>query len=60
MNKIEYKKVNYIFSINNCVGEGFDDSEFDVLFLTMPISDQTRVTQYAGRLHREDDNKKEI
>ena len=26
----------------------------------MPISGQTRVTQYAGRLHRKDDNKKEI
>lgn len=32
----------------------------DVLFLTMPISGQTRVTQYAGRLHRQDSNKKEI
>ncbi len=30
----------------------------DVLFLTMPISGQTRVTQYAGRLHRQDSKKK--
>lgn len=42
------------------IGEGFDDSKLDVLFLTMPISGQTRVTQYAGRLHRQDSNKKEI
>ena len=42
------------------IGEGFDDSKLDVLFLTMPISGQTRVTQYAGRLHRKDNNKTEI
>ena len=49
-----------IVATGSYIGEGFDDSKLDVLFLTMPISGQTRVTQYAGRLHRKDDSKKEI
>lgn len=49
-----------IVATGSYIGEGFDDSKLDVLFLTMPISGQTRVTQYAGRLHRQDSNKKEI
>ncbi len=49
-----------IVATGSYIGEGFDDSKLDVLFLTMPISGQTRVTQYVGRLHRKDDNKKEI
>ena len=49
-----------IVATGSYIGEGFDDSKLDVLFLTMPISGQTRVIQYAGRLHRKDENKKEI
>lgn len=49
-----------LISTGSYMGEGFDDSKLNVLFLTMPISGKTRVTQYAGRLHRKDENKKEI
>lgn len=49
-----------IIATGSCIGEGFDDSSLDVLFITMPISGETRVIQYAGRLHRKDDKKKEI
>lgn len=42
------------------IGEGFDDASLDVLFLTMPISGITKVIQYTGRLHRKNENKKEI
>ena len=60
-NKINENKDNKIIvATGSYIGEGFDDSKLDVLFLTMPISGQTRVTQYAGRLHRQDSNKKEI
>lgn len=49
-----------IIATGSYIGEGFDDSSLDVLFLTMPISGITKVTQYTGRLHRKSENKKEI
>ena len=49
-----------IIATSSCIGEGFDDSSLEVLFLTMPISSVNRIVQYTGRLHRKNDNKKEI
>lgn len=57
LNKNENK---IILATGSYIGEGFDDSSLDVLFLTMPISGITKVTQYTGRLHRKNDKKKEI
>ena len=42
------------------VGEGFDDPRLDSLFLTLPISWRGTVAQYAGRLHRLHDGKREV
>lgn len=42
------------------VGEGFDDSRLDTLFLTMPVSWHGTVAQYAGRLHRLHDGKQVV
>ncbi len=39
------------------VGEGFDDPR---LFLTLPVSWRGTVAQYAGRLHRLYDGKREV
>jgi superfamily II DNA or RNA helicase/very-short-patch-repair endonuclease len=41
-----------IIATGRFVGEGFDDSRLDTLFLTMPISWRGTIAQYVGRLHR--------
>ncbi|MEG0048877.1 MAG: DEAD/DEAH box helicase family protein [Clostridia bacterium] len=42
------------------IGEGFDEARLDTLFLTMPISWHGTLAQYAGRLHRLYDAKREV
>jgi len=42
------------------IGEGFDDAQLDTLFLTLPVSWRGTIAQYAGRLHRLHDRKREV
>ena len=49
-----------ILATGRYLGEGFDDEWLDTLFLALPISWRGTLTQYAGRLHRLNANKKEV
>lgn len=49
-----------IVATGKYVGEGFDYSRLDTLFLALPISWKGLVAQYAGRLHRENESKKDV
>ena len=49
-----------ILATGSYIGEGFDDSRLDTLFLTMPISWRGTLQQYVGRLHRLHDGKKVV
>lgn len=41
-----------IIATGSYIGEGFDDSRLDALFLATPISWRGTLQQYVGRLHR--------
>ena len=49
-----------IVATGKYVGEGFDYPRLDTLFLVLPISWKGLVAQYAGRLHRENEGKKDV
>ena len=56
----ENNKPRIILATSSSVGEGFDDSRLDTLFLTMPVSWKGRVIQYVGRLHRAHEGKEKV
>ncbi len=49
-----------LLSTGRYLGEGFDDPRLDTLFLTMPTAWKGTLAQYAGRLHRLHDGKREV
>jgi superfamily II DNA or RNA helicase len=49
-----------ILATGRYLGEGFDDSRLDTLFLVIPVSWKGTLAQYVGRLHRDHDGKREV
>ena len=49
-----------ILATGRYIGEGFDDPKLDTLFLTLPVSWRGTIAQYAGRLHRLHEGKREV
>lgn len=58
--EIPENETRVVIATGKFVGEGFDDSRLDTLFLTMPVSWRGIIAQYAGRLHRLHDGKTEV
>lgn len=56
----ENNKPRIILATSSSIGEGFDDTRLDTLFLTMPVSWKGRIIQYVGRLHREHEDKERV
>ncbi|MCZ7564368.1 MAG: DEAD/DEAH box helicase [Burkholderiales bacterium] len=54
------KNRRVVLATGRFIGEGFDDPWLDTLFLAMPISWRGTLQQYAGRLHREHAEKREV
>jgi len=57
---ISREDTRVILATGKYVGEGFDDPRLDTLFLTLPVSWRGTIAQYAGRLHRLYDGKREV
>jgi len=57
---IPREEARVILATGKYIGEGFDDSRLDTLFLTLPVSWRGTIAQYAGRLHRLHDGKREV
>ncbi len=54
------EEARVILATGKYVGEGYDDPRLDTLFLTLPVSWRGTIAQYAGRLHRLYDGKREV
>jgi superfamily II DNA or RNA helicase len=60
LKSISENEERIIIGTGKYIGEGFDDSRLDTLFLTLPISWKGLLQQYAGRLHRTNKAKTEV
>jgi len=60
LSEISDHEPGVIIATGRYLGEGFDDARLDTLFLALPVSWRGVLAQYAGRLHRLHESKKEV
>lgn len=60
LNELDEKAPRVLLATGRFIGEGFDHPPLDTLVLAMPISWKGTLQQYAGRLHREHSEKKDV
>ena len=60
LQSIPFSEPLAIVATGKYVGEGFDYARLDTLFLVSPVAWKGIVAQYAGRLHREFEGKKDV
>ncbi|HEX5241682.1 MAG TPA: DEAD/DEAH box helicase family protein, partial [Tepidisphaeraceae bacterium] len=60
LREIPDSKPRVLIATGKFIGEGFDDARLDTLFLALPVSWHGTIAQYAGRLHRLHERKREV
>jgi len=60
LNDLEDSAPRVLLATGRLIGEGFDHAPLDTLALAMPISWKGTLQQYAGRLHRTHDDKRDV
>ena len=60
LNSVPQNKSVILVAIDKYIGEGFNYPRLDTLFITMPIAWEGNVEQYAGRLNRDYEGKKDV
>ena len=53
LHQVDEKESVILIATGSLIGEGFDYPRLDTLFMAMPVSFESIVTQYAGRLNRD-------
>ena len=60
LNQLNDTEPRILLATGRLIGEGFDHPALDTLVLAMPISWKGTLQQYAGRLHRDHEDKESI
>ncbi len=60
LNALDESAPRVLLATGRLIGEGFDHPPLDTLVLAMPISWKGTLQQYAGRLHREQSDKRDV